>query len=123
MAVSAEQVFATLEDGPAWPKWVNVIRAVNWTSPKPYGRGTTRTVTMVGGVVVDELFSAFEPARRMSFSVCAANIGLLSGLGELYETVPISSDRCVVRWTLAMTFAGPLRRLEQVARDFVPTPE
>jgi hypothetical protein len=43
-AVSAEQLFATLEDGPSWSKWVPLIREVTWTSPKPFAIGTTRTV-------------------------------------------------------------------------------
>lgn len=137
MAVSAERLFATLEDGPSWGKWLNVIQNVEWTSPKPFARGTTRTVTLRGGVVVDELFSAVEPARRMSFSVCATNSGLVSGLGESYELEPIGPDRCRLRWTLALRLAGPLaaveplvslalpgvqgrllKRLERVARDF-----
>ena len=37
MAVSAEQVFATLEDGPSWSKWVPLIREVAWTSSQPFG--------------------------------------------------------------------------------------
>ena len=49
MAVSAEQLFATLVDGPSWSKWVPVIREVIWTNPKPFGKGTTRTVKLVGG--------------------------------------------------------------------------
>jgi hypothetical protein len=46
MAVSAEQLFDTLEDGPSWAKWTGVICEVTWTSPKPFGKGTTRTVTL-----------------------------------------------------------------------------
>jgi hypothetical protein len=55
MAVSAEQLFAALEDGPSWSKWVPLIRDVTWTSPKPFAKGTTRTVTLVGGIRVDEV--------------------------------------------------------------------
>ena len=35
MAVSAEQLFATLEDRPSWSKWVP-LSEVTWTSPKPF---------------------------------------------------------------------------------------
>jgi hypothetical protein len=52
---SAEQLFAALEDGPSWSKWVPLIRDVTWTSPKPFAKGTTRTVTLVGGIRVDEV--------------------------------------------------------------------
>ncbi len=56
MAVSAKQRFATLEDGPSWSKWVPVIREVTWTSPKPFATGATRTVRLLGGMSVDELY-------------------------------------------------------------------
>jgi hypothetical protein len=38
MAVSAEQVFATLEDGPSWAKWTGVVREVSWTSPRTFAK-------------------------------------------------------------------------------------
>jgi hypothetical protein len=106
MAVSAEQLFATLVDGPSWSKWVPVIREVIWTNPKPFGKGTTRTVKLVGGIRVDEGFWAWEPNRRMGFSVTAASVGWVSAFGELYEITPLSSERCTVRWTLAPSYAG-----------------
>ena len=35
MAVRAEQLFATLVDGPSWAKWTGVVREAAWTSPEP----------------------------------------------------------------------------------------
>ena len=58
MAVSAEQAFATLEDGPAWTKWMPVITGVDWTSPKPYGEGTTRRQYSPSGFTVQPLSAA-----------------------------------------------------------------
>jgi hypothetical protein len=48
MAVSAERLFAVLEDGSSWTKVSGAIREVAWTSPKPFAVGTTRTVTFAG---------------------------------------------------------------------------
>jgi hypothetical protein len=76
MAVSAAQLFATLEDGPSWSKWVLGIREVNWTSPTPFARGTTRTVKAMGGIRVDEVFWAWEPNRCIGFSITAMSKGL-----------------------------------------------
>lgn len=137
MAVSAERLFATLVDGPSWGKWLTVISTVDWTSSTPFGKGTTRTVSLRAGIVMDEVFSEVEAPRRMSFSVCRTNAGVLAGLGEAYEVEPIGPDRCRLRWTIALKLAGPLagvepivglalpavqrqlmRRLERVARDF-----
>jgi hypothetical protein len=74
--VSAEQLFATLEDGSSWTMVTRMIREVTWTSPKPLAIGTTRTVTFAGGIRVDEVFWAWKPNRRMGFSVTAASTGL-----------------------------------------------
>jgi Polyketide cyclase / dehydrase and lipid transport len=112
MAVSAEQLFATLEDGPSWTKWTGVIREVSWTSPKPFAKGTTRTLTLRGGITLDEVFWAWEPNRRMGFSVTAASIGWLSGLSEVYEIAPLSSERCKLRWVVAASFPGVLGKIE-----------
>jgi hypothetical protein len=112
MAVSAEQLFATLEDGPSWTKWTGVVREVTWTSPKPFAIGTTRTLKLGGGITFDEVFWAWEPNRRMGFSVAAASIGWLSGLSEVYEIAPLSSERCRLRWVLAASFPGALGKTE-----------
>ena len=59
--MSAEQLFATFEDEQSWPKWVPGMREATWTSPKPFGKGTTRTVKMAGGIRIDEVFWAGSP--------------------------------------------------------------
>jgi hypothetical protein len=112
MAVSATQLFATLEDGPSWTKWTGAIREVIWTSPKPFIIGTTRTLKLGGGITLDEVFWAWEPGRRMGFSVTAASIGWLSGLSEVYEITPLSSERCKLRWVVAASFPGMLGKIE-----------
>ena len=119
MAVSAEQLFATLEDGPSWIKWTGVIREVTWTSPKPFAKGTTRTVKLAGGINLDEVFWAWEPNRRMGFSVTAASIGWLNAFTEVYEIAPLSSERCKLRWVVAASFPGRLGKIEPgIARIF-----
>jgi len=120
MAVSAEQLFATLEDGPSYGKWVPAIREVTWTSSKPFGKGTTRTVNLVGGATVDEVFWAWEPNRRIGFSISASSFRGLSALAELYEITALSSDRCKLRWTLAVCLSGALGRVEPVIGRSLP---
>jgi Polyketide cyclase / dehydrase and lipid transport len=113
MAVSAEQLFATLEDGSSYRKWLPAIfRDVTWTSPKPFAKGTTRTVKLVGGITNDEVFWAWEPNRRMGFSITAASKRWVNALSELYEITPLSSGHCTLRWTLAMSLPGVLGRIE-----------
>ena len=121
MAVSAEQLFATLEDGPSYSKWVPAIRQVTWTSAKPFGTGTTRTVSLVGGARVDEVFWAWEPNRRIGFSISASSMRWLCALTELDEIKAVSSDRCQLRWTLAVSLTGVLEKLEPYIGRLLPS--
>ncbi len=119
MDVTAEQLFAVLEDGSSWTEVSGAIRDVTWTSPKPFAVGTTRTVTFAGGIRIDEVFWTWERNRRMGFSVTAASTGRLRGLCEVYEITPLSPDRCKMRWVLAASLSGWLGRIEPViARIF-----
>jgi Polyketide cyclase / dehydrase and lipid transport len=120
MAVSAEQLFASLEDGPSYSKWVPAIREVTWTSPRPFGKGTTRTLKLVGGATIDEVFWAWEPNRRIGFSISAASIRWLSALSELYEITALSSHRCKLRWTLAVRLPRVLAKVEPAIGHGLP---
>jgi hypothetical protein len=120
MALSAEQLFATLQHGPAWSQWVPVIREVVWTSPQPFTKGTTRTVSLLGGIKLEEVFWAWEPNRRMGFSVTASTNPMLSALAELYEITPLGVDRCSLRWTLAMSLRGMLGKIEPYMKPSLP---
>jgi hypothetical protein len=96
--VSAEQLFALFEEGSTWCKFFPVIRKIEWTSPKPFGEGTTRTVTVVGGVRLEEVFWTWKPGSRMGFAISAASNRALKGLVELYEVSPLDDQRCKLRW-------------------------
>jgi hypothetical protein len=43
-----EVIFDVLEDPLSWTVWAFPIQKVEWTSPKPFGIGTTRSVHMMG---------------------------------------------------------------------------
>jgi hypothetical protein len=120
MAVSAEQLFATLENGPSYSKWVPAIRQVTWTTAKPFGTGATRTVNLAGGGRVDEVFWAWEPNRRIGFSISASSMRWLSALTERYEITAVSSDRCKLRWTLAVCLTGVLGKGEPYIGRLLP---
>jgi hypothetical protein len=120
MAVSADQLFATLEDGPSYTKWVPAIRKVAWTSQRPFGKETTRTVNLVGGATIDEVFWAWEPNHRIGFSISASSFRWMSALAELYEITALSSDRCKLRWTLAVRLPGALGKVEPAIGRSLP---
>jgi hypothetical protein len=112
MAVSAEALFSALEEGKTWSAFFPVIRHVEWTSPRPFGKGTTRSVTLVGGVRLEEVFWTWEPGRSMGFAITAASNRSLKGLVETYEITPLGDQRCKLRWRMGIELNGPMRFIE-----------
>ncbi|BBZ75607.1 hypothetical protein MANY_09440 [Mycolicibacterium anyangense] len=100
LAITPEQVFEVLEDAESWPQWAKVITKVTWTSPKPYGVGTTRTVDMLGGLVGDEEFLAWEPYRYLAFRFNTSSNKAVAAFAEEYrvEKTPGGSR---LTWTVA----------------------
>ena len=104
---SPEEIFEIFEDARSWPEWAPPIRKVEWTSPKPFGVGTTRTVYMAGGLVGDEEFIAWEHGKRMTFRFSAVSRKQVSAFLEDYRVTDVGGGRCRVEWTMALDPAGP----------------
>lgn len=101
LAITPEQLFEVLADAKSWPQWASVITNVEWTSPEPRGIGTTRRVTMRGGIVGDEEFLAWEPFSHMAFRFNEASTGSIAAFAEDYRVVPTPSG-CHLTWVMAM---------------------
>ena len=72
-----------------------------WTSPRPFGVGTTRTMAVAGGVLmVHETFFRWEEGRRKSFYVTRTNLPLFRRLAEDYLVEPTSGGSRFT-WTIA----------------------
>jgi carbon monoxide dehydrogenase subunit G len=106
LAVTPEQLWEVLDDADAWPKWAKVITNVEWTSPEPHGVGTTRTVTMLGGLKGEEEFLSWEPGEQMAFRFNAASTRAIKAFAELYTIRP-TDQGCHLTWTLAQAAQGP----------------
>ena len=74
-------------DAESWPHWATVITNVAWTSPEPRGIGTTRTVSMRGGIIGDEEFLAWEPFSHMAFRFNQSTSNAISAFAEDYRVV------------------------------------
>jgi len=101
-----EKIFDIFEDARAWTQWALPITRVDWTSPKPFGIGTTRTVTMSGGMVGEEEFCAWEYGKRMAFYFTRSNIPNVAAFGEDYHVRDLGDGRCEVKWVMAMDPTG-----------------
>ncbi len=104
--VSAAEVFASFENADDWPRWALPIQRVEWTSPAPFGVGTTRTVFMAGGMTGFEEFIAWERGREMAFCFTHASRDNIESFAERYEVEELGANRCRVRWTMAMKPKG-----------------
>jgi Polyketide cyclase / dehydrase and lipid transport len=82
--------------------WCRILRDVSWTSPRPFGVGTTRTARLVGGAgAIRERFFRWEEGRRKSFCVVEATAPLFRRFAEDYLVEPESDSSCRFEWTIA----------------------
>ncbi len=100
------QLFDIFEDAHAWTVWAKPIQNVEWTSPRPFGIGTTRTVTMAGNMQGFEEFIAWERGARMAFKFTHSNKDSMSAFGEDYIVTDLGNGRCQLDWTMAMQPKG-----------------
>jgi uncharacterized protein YndB with AHSA1/START domain len=105
IAATPQRLFEIFEDADSWPVWAPVIRKVTWTSPKPFGVGTTRTVDTKGDVTAYEEFIAWDPGRRLAFRFNASSRPDMDAFGEDY-IVDATPDGCRVIWTIAASPTG-----------------
>ena len=106
LACTPHQLFDVFEDPAAWPEWAEAISHVEWTSPKPFGVGTTRTVTLAGNQVGEEEFIAWERGKRMAFMFVRGSVPVQS-FGEDYIVTDLGNGHCHLRWTMALVPTGP----------------
>jgi hypothetical protein len=102
IAQSAEKVWAELTADDAL-HWCRILDDVRWTSPRPFGVGTTREVKSLRGAdVLREHYFLWEEGRRHSFYVTEATAPLVRALAEDYLVEPRGDDACRFTWTIAV---------------------
>ncbi len=110
-----EKVFEVLEDPDAWPKWFKDIVRVEWTSPKPFGVGTTRAVTLKA-MTVYEKFLVWETGKRFSFYFTETSLPFAHAFCEDYRLEASGSGTTRFIYTVALEprflirLAGPVGR-------------
>lgn len=115
----AARVFEIFEDAASWPVWGGPgIQRVEWTSPRPFGVGTERTVFFIGGMEVYERFIAWEPARELAFCFVGATQRVWWSFGEHYLLTDLGS-RCRWRWTVAYDPRRVFKSVHGLARPLL----
>jgi hypothetical protein len=82
--------------------WCRILQDVTWTSSRPYGVGTTRTVRSLRGLnVIKEHFFRWEEGGRHSFYVVEATAPMFRRFAEDYLVEPTSDTSSRFTWTIA----------------------
>jgi hypothetical protein len=106
IAQPAEAVWAALTGDDAL-HWCRALTKLTWTSPRPFGVGTTRTVRVVGLIRIDERFVVWEEGRRKSFVGVQCNLPLIKRVAEDYLVEPAGEGRCRFTWKAGLEPTGP----------------
>src|SRR4051794_8475488 len=101
VARAAAEVWDELTaDGTLW--WCRILDDVTWTSPRPFGVGTTRTVkSLKGANTIREHYFRWEEGRQKSFYVVEASGPLFKRFAEDYLVEPETERSCRFTWTIA----------------------
>ncbi|BBZ21255.1 SRPBCC family protein [Mycolicibacterium gadium] len=100
-AASPEKVWESLVSDESLAAWGPMIKDGTWTSPRPFGVGTTRDVTAPGGSVMRERFFRWEDGCRKSFYVYECAIPFFKRFAEDYLVEPAGGET-MFTWTLAI---------------------
>ncbi|MDJ0676625.1 MAG: SRPBCC family protein [Calothrix sp. MO_167.B42] len=112
---SPTDVFTIFEDAEAWAEWLEIIVNLQWTSPKPHGVGTTRTVKGKF-LTVNEYFFVWEQNKRFAFYFTEASLPLAQAFAEDFRLEDLGNNRCKFIYTvclepnLLMGLGGPFIR-------------
>jgi hypothetical protein len=101
IALPAAEVWAELtgDDALHWCRALDI----EWTSPRPFGVGTTRTARVYKGaaLVLKEEFFIWEEGKRKSFYGLSASLPAYRRLAEDYVVEEETPERCRFTWTIA----------------------
>ena len=102
-----EQVWESLQSDKSLAAWGNTVGSVTWTSPRPFGVGTTREVGL-GPNKVREHFFRWDEGSGYSFYVTEANVPLFRRFAEDYGVEPDGTGTRFT-WVVAIEPIGLLR--------------
>lgn len=102
LPVPPQRVWESLTSDRALADWGLGLARLEWTSPRPFGVGTTREVVLpLHAMAVKERFFRWDEGRRKSFYGVAANRPLLRSFAEDY-LVEETPRGCRFTWTIAV---------------------
>ncbi len=83
--------------------WCRILQDVSWTSPRPFGVGTTREVRALWGAgSMREHYFRWEEGHRKSFYAVQSGGPIFKSLAEDYLVEHRGPDACRFTWTIAV---------------------
>jgi hypothetical protein len=123
LAAPPAAVWESLSSDESLSAWSSTVSSVTWTSPRPFGVGTTREVVLAPGLArVHERFFRWDEGHGYSFAAYEANLPVFKTFAEDYVVEPHGPDGVSTRftWTVAIepksAFALPFKALGPVLK-------
>lgn len=114
-----EKVWASLISDESLTAWSPMLKEITWTSPRPFGVGTTREVAPPAGPRVRERYFHWDEGRSQSFYVYESSMPLFRRFAEDYVVEPDGADT-LFTWTVAVepkgAFALPFKVIAPVMK-------
>jgi Polyketide cyclase / dehydrase and lipid transport len=105
-----ERTWAALTADETLVSWTPVVTGLRWTSPRPFGVGTTREVTLLRLITARERYYRWDEGRRMTFTGVQSSVPGLRRLAEDYVVEPTPNGSRFI-WTVAFEPGSALRPL------------
>ncbi|MET9731218.1 SRPBCC family protein [Streptomyces sp. NPDC006458] len=113
----AERIWEVLT-GETLVHWVGVFTGLRWLSPRPFGVGTEREVTLLGVLTARERFFRWDEGRRYTFGAVEASLPGLRRAAEDW-TVESTPSGSRLTWTMAIEATPAVTPLLRVASPVI----
>jgi hypothetical protein len=122
-AAPPQTVWDSIASDDSLAAWGPTVSSITWTTPRPFGVGTTREVALAPGVIrVRERFFRWDEGHGYSFGAYEANAPLFRRFAEDYriEAAVDDPNTTIFTWTVALepsrTLALPFRAIAPVLK-------
>ena len=115
MRCSALELFDILASAEKLGLWLDDFKGVDWLSEPPHGAGSRREVRLAI-LTVHERFVAWEPGKRISFTMEGMSLPIVEAVGEDMRIEPIDEDHCKLTWRVAYELTWYMRPLDRLVR-------